>query len=104
MGLRLEGPPIALPPHPDRVSMPVAPGAIQLAGGQLIVLGVACGTMGGYPHVAHVASADLDRLGQARPGDLIRFRSITLDEARRLDHDRPLPPRRPPPPRRNRVR
>jgi 5-oxoprolinase (ATP-hydrolysing) subunit C len=85
VGLRLEGPPIALPPHPARLSMPLAPGAIQLAGGQLIVLGVSCGTMGGYPHVAHVISADLDRLGQARPGDPIRFQAITLDEARRID-------------------
>jgi allophanate hydrolase subunit 2 len=69
----------------DRLSAPVAPGAVQVAGGQLIVLGVACGTMGGYPHVAHVISADLDRLGQLRPGDAITFRRVTLDEARRAD-------------------
>jgi allophanate hydrolase subunit 2 len=58
---------------------------VQVAGGQLIVLGVAGGTMGGYPHVAHVISADLDRLGQLRPGDEIRFRRVTLDEARGAD-------------------
>jgi biotin-dependent carboxylase-like uncharacterized protein len=85
MGLRLEGEPIVLPTAPDRLSSPVSPGAIQVAGGQLIVLGVACGTMGGYPHVAHLISADLDRLGQLSPGDMITFRRVALNEARRLD-------------------
>ncbi len=87
MGLRLEGEPVATASPPGRLSAPVAPGAVQVAGGQLIVLGVAGGTMGGYPHVAYVISADLDRLGQLRPGDVIRFRRATLDEARRADHD-----------------
>ncbi len=87
MGLRLEGEPVATASPPDRLSAPVAPGAVQIAGGQLIVLGVAGGTMGGYPHVAHVISADLDRLGQLRPGDVIRFRRVSLDEARRADDD-----------------
>jgi biotin-dependent carboxylase-like uncharacterized protein len=85
MGLRLEGEPVAVAADPERLSTPVAPGAIQAAGGQLIVLGVACGTMGGYPHLAHVISADLDRLGQLRPGDSIQFRLVSLDLARRED-------------------
>lgn len=88
MGLRLEGPAVELPADPDRLSAPVAPGALQVAGGRLIVLGVACGTMGGYPHVAHVISADLDRLGQLRPGDLIRFEHVPLSLARDLDQAR----------------
>lgn len=85
MGLRLEGEPVHIVATPERLSAPVAAGAVQVAGGQLIVLGVACGTMGGYPHVAHVISADLDRLGQLRPGDRIGFRRVTLDEARATD-------------------
>jgi allophanate hydrolase subunit 2 len=85
MGLRLEGPCLAMIAEPDRLSAPVAPGAIQAAGGQLIVLGVAGGTMGGYPHVAHVISADLDRIGQLRPGDVIAFRRVSVAEARELD-------------------
>lgn len=88
MGLRLEGPPLAIESDPDRLSAPVAPGAIQVAGGQLIVLGVACGTMGGYPHVAHVISADLDRLGQLRPGDIVHFEPVSLPQARDLDRSR----------------
>jgi 5-oxoprolinase (ATP-hydrolysing) subunit C len=85
MGLRLEGDPVAITSPPERLSSPVAPGAIQVAGGQLIVLGVACGTMGGYPHVAQLASVDLDRLGQLKPGDTLAFCLITLEEARSLD-------------------
>jgi allophanate hydrolase subunit 2 len=87
MGLRLEGDAIMVESPPERLSAPVAPGAVQVAGGQLIVLGVAGGTMGGYPHIAHVISADLDRLGQLRPGDVIRFRRTTLDQARLADRD-----------------
>ncbi|WP_165235330.1 biotin-dependent carboxyltransferase family protein [Aquisphaera insulae] len=87
MGLRLEGPPLDLSSPADRLSAPVAPGAIQVAGGQLIVLGVAAGTMGGYPHVAHVVSADLDRLAQLRPGERIGFQPVSLAEARELDRE-----------------
>jgi biotin-dependent carboxylase-like uncharacterized protein len=85
MGVRLEGPNLSVESPSERISTPVAPGALQIAGGQAIVLGVACGTMGGYPQVAHVISADLDRVGQLRPGDLIDFERITLEEARRID-------------------
>ena len=69
---------------PERLSTPVGPGALQVAGGDLIVLGVACGTMGGYPHVAHVISADLDRLGQLKAGDVTQFECVTIEEARRV--------------------
>jgi biotin-dependent carboxylase-like uncharacterized protein len=85
MGLRLEGEPVVVAAAPDRLSTPVAAGAIQVAGGQLIALGVACGTMGGYPHIAHVISADLDRLGQLKPGDAIQFRRVSIEEARRVE-------------------
>src|SRR4051794_32970229 len=41
IGLKLEGPPVVLTAEADRLSSPVAPGAIQVAGRQLIILGVA---------------------------------------------------------------
>jgi antagonist of KipI len=44
--------------------------------------------MGGYPHVAHVISPDLDRLAQLRPGDRIRFQLVSVAEARSLDAER----------------
>ena len=87
VGVRLDGAAIPTTADPDRVSRPVAPGAIQVAGGRPIILGVAGGTIGGYPHVGHVVAADLDRLGQLRPGDEVRFERVDLAEARRLDRD-----------------
>ena len=88
MGLRPAGPPILVPTDPNRPSSPVAPGAIQVAGDQPILLGVAGGTIGGYPHVAHVITADLDRLAQLRPGSVVTFEPIPLATARHLDQIR----------------
>jgi biotin-dependent carboxylase-like uncharacterized protein len=87
VGIRLEGPELRVHADPERTSAPVAPGALQVAGTRPIILGVACGTMGGYPHVAHVLAIDLDRLGQVRPGEQLRFQRIKLDDARRLDRE-----------------
>lgn len=88
IGLRLDGPELpGYPTLPDRVSAPVAPGALQVVGGRPIVLGVAGGTMGGYPHVAHVIHADLNRLAQLRPGDPVVFHRVDLAAARRIDRD-----------------
>lgn len=87
MGLRLGLPHWPVVQRPDRVSTPVAPGAVQATGASLLVLGVACGTMGGYPHVAHVISADMPRLAQLVPGDRVRFEWIGIEEARRLDRE-----------------
>ena len=68
MGLRLQGEPLQRKPG-ELVSEPVGPGAVQVVNdGQCIVLGVDGQTIGGYPKVAHVIAADLDRLGQLRPG------------------------------------
>jgi antagonist of KipI len=36
---------------------------------------------GGYPKIAHVVSVDLPLAAQARPGDELRFRLVTLREA-----------------------
>jgi allophanate hydrolase subunit 2 len=88
VGLRLDGPAIEGLAMPERPSAPVAAGAVQVAGGRILILGVAGGTMGGYPHVAHVISADVDRLGQAAPGQEIRFIRVGLEDARRLDRER----------------
>jgi biotin-dependent carboxylase-like uncharacterized protein len=85
MGLRLEGPTIRRENEPARPSCPIAPGAIQVAGGQAIILGVAGGTMGGYVHLAHIITADLHRLAQLRPGDPIAFKKISIQEARAID-------------------
>jgi allophanate hydrolase subunit 2 len=87
VGLRLVGEPVTVDSPPDRLSAPVAAGAIQVAGGQLIILGVACGTMGGYPHIAHVISADFDCVGQLKPDDSVKFLPVSLTDARRIDQE-----------------
>lgn len=84
MGIRLEGARCDVEEQPERLSTPVAPGSIQMAGGIPLILGAACGTMGGYPHVAQVITADLARLAQARTGDRVRFVRMSVDEARRV--------------------
>jgi antagonist of KipI len=81
MGLRLQGEPLVRPER-ELVSEPVCPGAVQVThDGQCIILGVDGQTIGGYPKIAQVISADLDRLGQLRPGDRIRFARVSLEEA-----------------------
>ena len=81
MGLRLKGNPLTMPIR-AMVSEPVCPGAIQVTtDGQTIVLGVDGQTIGGYPKIAQVIQADLDVLGQLRPGQQVRFIKLTLDEA-----------------------
>ena len=81
MGIRLMGQPL------DRitselVSEVVVPGAVQITNDGLpVVLGVDGQTIGGYPKIAHVIRADLDRLAQLRPHQPVRFIPIELHEA-----------------------
>jgi antagonist of KipI len=87
-GLRLAGTPLAQPGG-DGVSEAVAPGTVQLPpDGQPIVLLADAQTTGGYPRLGHVASADLPRLAQARPGDRLRFEAVDAAGARRLREQR----------------
>jgi allophanate hydrolase subunit 2 len=84
IGLRLSGAALSLPVR-ELVSEPVCPGAVQVTGdGQCIILGVDGQTIGGYPKIAHVIGADLDKLGQLCPGDPIRFVRLNLEEAQAI--------------------
>jgi antagonist of KipI len=88
MGLRLQGEPLALPDR-ELLSEPVCPGSVQVTrDGQCIVLGVDGQTIGGYPKIAQVITADLDLLGQLRPEDMIRFERVSLEEAEQLHRRR----------------
>jgi antagonist of KipI len=88
MGLRLDCTPLTVPDR-ELVSEPVCPGAVQVTrDGRCIVLGVDGQTIGGYPKIAQVISADLDKLGQLRPGDRMRFIQVTLEEAEALYRQR----------------
>jgi antagonist of KipI len=84
MGLRLHGPALPLPEQ-ELLSEPVCPGTVQVTrDGQCVVLGVDGQTIGGYPKIAQVITADVDKLGQLRPGDRIRFQQVDLQEAERV--------------------
>ena len=63
----------------------ITKGAIQVpADGQPIVLLTDYPTIGGYPKIANVISADYDLLIQRTPGEKIFFKLIVLSEAEQL--------------------
>ena len=84
-GYRLAGPaPLPLRPGraADRLSEPLAPGTLQVPpDGQPIMLMADRQTVGGYPILGHLAAADRARAAQLWPGDMVRFRAVSLDEA-----------------------
>ena len=85
MGARLRGPRIAHTRGHDIVSDGIALGSIQVPGdGQPIVLLVDRQSTGGYTKIATVCSFDIGRIGQVKPGQTLRFRAVTVDEAHRL--------------------
>ena len=93
MGSRLRGPRIEHARGHDIISDGIALGSIQVPGdGQPIVLLVDRQSTGGYTKVATICSSDIWRVGQARPGQSLRFQAIPVDEAHRLlrESDRAL--------------
>ena len=83
MGMRLLGPALA---HANAmISDGIAPGAMQVAGdGQPIILLADCQTVGGYPKIACVVSADLARLAQVTAGCELDFVATDLAGAAAL--------------------
>jgi antagonist of KipI len=85
MGSRLRGPRIEHARGHDIISDGIALGSIQVPGdGQPIVLLVDRQSTGGYTKAATICSSDIWRVGQARPGQWLRFQSIDVEEAHRL--------------------
>jgi biotin-dependent carboxylase-like uncharacterized protein len=81
MGLRLRGAPLDVPQR-ELVSEPVCPGTVQVTrDGQCIVLGVDGQTIGGYPKIAQLIAADVDKLGRLRPDQTVTFKRVSLEEA-----------------------
>ncbi|GAA2044827.1 biotin-dependent carboxyltransferase family protein [Agromyces tropicus] len=75
VGARLEGPALERRVARELVSEPTVPGAVQVTGaGVPTVLLADRPVTGGYPVVAIVEPASLDRLAQVRPGQAVRFR------------------------------
>jgi allophanate hydrolase len=84
MGLRLRGEKLnhINASAADTISDAVAPGTIQVpANGQPIVLLADSQTVGGYPKIATVITADLPKLAHARAGTKIKVQAVTLAQA-----------------------
>lgn len=83
MGYRLQGPPLERRRKDDMISSPTVAGAVQVtASGAAILLMADRQTIGGYPILAAVITADLRHLGQLAPGDALSFAECSLQEAR----------------------
>jgi antagonist of KipI len=82
MGYRLEGVSVARRALREALSEPVPAGAIQVPdAGEPILLMADRQTVGGYPKIATVISADLPLAGQLAPGDRVALRTCTRHEA-----------------------
>ena len=84
MGMRLEGARLGstTTAAAAMASIAVFPGTVQVPpDGNPIVLLADAQTIGGYPVIGHVIVADLPRAAQLRPGDTVRWRKTSLDEA-----------------------
>lgn len=84
MGARLDDPAgvFSVPPSLTLVSDAIVAGDIQILGdGTPIVLLRDHQPTGGYPRIATVIAADLDRFVQLRPGTEVQFQSIALAKA-----------------------
>ena len=85
MGMRLEGQVMKNIVSANIRSEGITKGAIQVpADGQPIILLTDYPTIGGYPKIANVISADYDLLIQKTPGEKIFFKLIELPEAEQL--------------------
>ncbi len=85
MGMRLEGATIKNTVSTNIRSEGITKGAIQVpADGQPIVLLTDYPTIGGYPKIANVISADYHLLAQKIPEEKILFQNVELHEAEQL--------------------
>ena len=85
MGVRLQGPALALLKPREMISSAVNTGVVQVpSAGQPIVLLPSRQSVGGYPRLATVAAVDIGRFTQLRPGDKVRFQEITVGKAHEL--------------------
>jgi antagonist of KipI len=88
MGYRLEGTKLELKEKAEMVSTPVTAGIIQVTHeGNPIILMADAQTTGGYPRIARVASTDIAKLAQMRPGMKIRFKKISEEESKQMNRE-----------------
>ena len=82
MGMRLEGKKLENVVNTNIKSEGLVKGVIQVpADGNPIIMLSDHGTIGGYPKIATVISADFDKLAQLPPGSKIKFKEVNLSDA-----------------------
>ena len=82
MGMRLEGQKLVNIVDKNIKSEGITKGSIQVPGdGQPIILLSDHPTIGGYPKIANVITADYDKLVQKIPGTTIKFKLVDLPVA-----------------------
>ena len=82
MGMRLEGPKLENITNTNIKSEGLVKGVIQVpADGKPIIMFSDHGTIGGYPKIAVIISADLDKVAQLPPGSKIKFKEVSLINA-----------------------
>ena len=85
MGMRLDGPKIENIFDTNIKSEGLIKGVIQVpADGNPIIMLSDHGTIGGYPKIGVVISADYDKLVQLTPGSKIKFQEVELSSAETL--------------------
>ena len=85
MGMRLEGPQLENINNTNIKSEGLIKGVIQVPGdGNPIIMLSDHGTIGGYPKIAVIISADYDRLAQLPSGTKVKFQQVELSDAETL--------------------
>ena len=85
MGIRLKGPKLENIKNTNIKSEGLVRGVIQVpADGNPIIMLSDHGTVGGYPKIGVVITADLDLVGQLTPGTKINFKEVSLEEAQNI--------------------
>ncbi len=85
MGMRLEGPQLENINNTNIKSEGLIKGVIQVPGdGNPIIMLSDHGTIGGYPKIAVIISADYDRLVQLPSGAKVKFQQVELSDAETL--------------------
>jgi urea carboxylase len=77
--------------HPSNIhDNAYAIGAVDFTGDMPILLGPDGPSLGGFVCPATIVQAELWKMGQLRPGDTIRFRKLSLAQARELEREQDL--------------
>ena len=85
MGIRISGRKLENIVSTNIKSEGLVRGVIQVpADGEPIIMLSDHGTIGGYPKIGVVISADMDLVGQLTPGSIMYFKEVSLEEAQNI--------------------